>query len=120
MASETAFTALVRELKLDDLSPKFKENGWLTFGDFAFATGDTEGKNSELFQKEVVEVVLASDGSQKAFIPRPRRLYAQAYMVASQAMAEYANPHGGPRENAHVQRRSHSPHQGAPREDHRL
>ena len=101
MTSETAFAALIAELKLDALMPAMKINGWLTFGDFAFATGDPEGKNAELFQEEVVEVLLAADGSQKALVPRLRRLYAQSYIVASQAMAEFANPQGA-NEKSHM------------------
>ena len=101
MSSETAFTALVTELKLDSLVPKMKEMGWVTFGDFAFATGDTTGKDAEAFDKEVVKVLLKEDGTQKHLTPRLRRLYAQAYIVASQAMNDFANPQGV-NEKAHM------------------
>ena len=92
MQSETAFKALITELQLTELMPKFLENGWTTFGDLAFSTGDPDGKDVALFQKDVVEVLLPADGSKKALLPRLRRLYAQSYIVASQSMAEYANP----------------------------
>ena len=93
-SSKTALTALASELGLADLLPNMKDHGWETFGDFAFATSDPEGKNHDLFQTQVVDILLATDGSQKALVPRLRRLYAQSYMVASQAMAEFANPQG--------------------------
>ena len=73
MSSETAFAALARELKLESLLPKMTEMGWLTFGDFAFATGDTTGKDAEAFDKEVVKVLLKEDGTQKHLAPRLRR-----------------------------------------------
>ena len=94
MASESAFKALVDELQLTPLMPKMREHGWVTFGDFAFATGDPDGKDTALFQKEVVDVLLPADGPMKNLLPRLRRLYAQAYIVASQSMTEFANPQG--------------------------
>ena len=84
MASETAFKSMVSELGLDDIYADMKENGWVTFGDFAFATGDPTGKDAEVFKKEVLDILLKPE--QKALIPRLRRLYAQAYIVASQQM----------------------------------
>ena len=86
MQSETAFKALVDELQLTPVFDKMKEMGWATFGDFAFATGDPDGKDAALFQKEVVDVLLPADGSKKHLLPRLRRLYAQSYIVASQNM----------------------------------
>ena len=94
MQSETAFKSFVAELQLTPLWDAMVTNGWKTFGDFAFSTADPEGKDATLFEKQVVDVLLASDGSQKHLLPRLRRLYAQAYIVASQSMAEYANPQG--------------------------
>ena len=92
MQSETAFKTFFDELQLTPLWDKMVTNGWKTFGDFAFSTADPEGKDTALFQKEVVDVLLAADGSQKHMLPRLRHLYAQSYIVASQSMAEYANP----------------------------
>ena len=94
MNSPTAFASFVAELDLTALLPKMKEHGWTTFGEFAFCTGDPTGKDHELFKSDVIDVLLAADGSQKALIPRLRRLYAQSYIVASHEMNDYANPQG--------------------------
>ena len=75
---------------LKDLAGKFKEMGWDTFSDFAFATSDPSGKDASAFQKEVVETVLT--GEQKAMIPKLRRLYAQSYIYATKAMTDEADP----------------------------
>ena len=87
MDSKVVFLAALRELELHPLQEKFIENGWDTFGNFAFCTADPSGKNPEAFEKVIVEL-LATDGSQKSLIPRLRRLYALAYATTSSAMAD--------------------------------
>ena len=93
-SSESAFKSFVDELQLTPLFPKMKEHGWVTFGDFSFATGDPDGKDAALFDKDVVQVLLPADGTMKNLLPRLRRLYAQSYIVSSQNMADFANPQG--------------------------
>ena len=92
--STTAFAAALKELELDSLLPKMSEFGWDTFNDFAFSTSDPSGKDADAFQTQVVDKLLATDGSQKRLVPRLRRLYAQSYVVASEAMTAFANPQG--------------------------
>ena len=95
MNSKTAFKAALVELGLDCLHTKFVDKGWDSFGDFAFCTSDPTGKDGQIFTQEVIEVLLTmSDTEQAKLVPRLRRLYAQAYTVATQFMAEQANPQG--------------------------
>ena len=94
VSSKIAFAAALKEMELDVLAPKFAENGWDTFADFAFSTSDPSGKDHELFESQVVKVILAPDGSQKRLVPKLRRLYAQSYIAASSHMTEQANPKG--------------------------
>ena len=91
-ASKTAFGQALIDYGLAELEAQFKENGWETFNDFAFATSDPRGQDAAAFQKEVIEVLLPSDGSKKALIPKLRRLFAQAYVFASKAMNDEAEP----------------------------
>ena len=81
-ASKTAFAKALHEYGLDPLKEQFKKNGWDTYSDFAFSTSDPSGKDASAFQKEVVDEILKSDGSEKHLIPKLRRLYAQSYIFA--------------------------------------
>ena len=92
MDSKTVFSTALKELGLDVLEEKFVENGWDTYGDFAFATSDPTGKNAELSQREVVDEILPKDGSLKRLIPKLRRLYAQSYLSATTTLNENVNP----------------------------
>ena len=87
MDSKAVFLASLKELDLLPLKEKFDENGWDTFGNFAFCTSDTTGKNPEAFEKVITEL-LPTDGTKKSLIPRLRRLYALAYATTSAAMAD--------------------------------
>ena len=89
-SSKTAFSQAMTDYGLGELAEKFKEMGWETFADFAFATSDPSGKDASAFQKEVVETVLTPE--QKAMIPKLRRLYAQSYIFATKAMTDEADP----------------------------
>ena len=91
-SSKTAFGQALADYGLTELQAKFKENGWETFNDFAFSTSDPRGQDASLFHKEVIEELLPNDGSKKALIPKLRRLFAQAYVHASKAMNEEAEP----------------------------
>ena len=87
--SETVFFARVAELGLGDLKPKFVENGWKSFSDFAFACSDFKNSDPNLFNTEVVKPLVAEA---KDRIPRIRRLYMQSYVIGSAEMERYANP----------------------------
>ena len=78
--SKFAFANRLAELGLGDLKPKFESNGWATFGDFAFATSDFQGKDPEKFEKEVVDKLLGDD---KSRVPKLRRLFLQSYVLAA-------------------------------------
>ena len=103
MDSKTVFSTALKELGLDVLEEKFVENGWDTYGDFAFAASDPTGKNAELFQREVVDEIPPKDGSLKRLIPKLRRLYAQSYLSAITTLNENVNP------TTTEQRRSRTP-----------
>ena len=94
--SKVAFTAAATELGLAQFLPQFEANGWDTFNDFAFATSDPQGRDPEAFDKEVVKPLLDIENvaENKKFLPKIRRLYAQAYTTASTAMEQLANPKG--------------------------
>ena len=76
------------------LQQLLRTTSWETFFDFAFSTSDPSGKDHQLFEAEVIKVLLAADGSQKKYIPKLRRLYAQSYIAASAHMQEQAQPKG--------------------------
>ena len=92
MSSKVAFTAALRDMELSILAAKFEENGWGSFEDFAFSTSDPSGRDTDMFEKQVLAELLAADGSQKKLIPKIRRLYAQAYVHATALMTEEAKP----------------------------
>jgi len=94
VSSKVAFTAALRDMELSILAAKFDENGWGTFEDFAFSTSDPSGRDTDMFEKQVLAELLAADGSQKKLIPKIRRLYAQAYVHATALMTEEAIPKG--------------------------
>ena len=94
VSSKTAFKAALAELELTSLAAAFEDNGWETFFDFAFSTSDPSGKDHQLFEAEVIKVLLAADGSQKKCIPKLRRMYAQSCIAASAHMQEQAQPKG--------------------------
>ena len=93
-SSKTAFAQAMVDFGLLDpqVRSKFSEFGWDTYNDFAFATSDPAGRDATAFQKEVLDVVLPDDGSKKHLIPKLRRLYAQAYVFATKAMTDEAEP----------------------------
>ena len=93
-SSKTAFAKALAEYGLESLKDQFIKRGWETYNDFAFSTSDPSGKDPQAFQKEVVEDILAKDGKEKHLIPKLRRLYAQAYIFASKAMNDEAEPRG--------------------------
>ena len=93
-SSKTAFARALAEYGLESLKDQFIKRGWETYSDFAFSTSDPSGKDPQAFQKEVVEEILAKDGKEKHLIPKLRRLYAQAYIFASKAMNDEAEPRG--------------------------
>ena len=76
--SEIVFKARLAELGLNDFLGKFVEKGWVTFADFACCCSDLGKGDGELFQKEVVDVILADN---VALVPRLRRLYLQSYAI---------------------------------------
>ena len=86
--SSAVFFARVTELGLTDLIPKFKENGWESFNDFAFSCSDFSGKDPALFEKDVLTPL----GVAKAQIPKIRRLFMQAYVVGTADLEKLANP----------------------------
>ena len=86
MDSKTVFAEAVKDLELDVLMPKFIEEGWDTFANFAFCVPDFSGKDAAAFEP-VLDTILAKDDSQKKLKTRLRRLYAQAYYSTSSAMS---------------------------------
>ena len=52
--STAVFVARLKELDLFDLHAKFKEKGWDTFANFAFATTSFRDPDPEAFAKEVL------------------------------------------------------------------
>ena len=96
--SKAAFTARLADLKLSDLLPKFKEQGWDKFGDFGFALdGNPSSTSPEDFSNKVI-APLVGDASHRA--PKIRRLYAQAYAIASADLDRYM--HQKPEEPVHM------------------
>ena len=86
MDSKTVSVEAVEELELEDFMPKFIDEGWDTFANFAFCVPDFSGKDATAFES-VLETILNKDGSQKKFKTRLRRLYAQAYYSTSSTMS---------------------------------
>ena len=86
--SEAVFIAHLTEVNMADLIPKFRELGWMTFGDFGFACSSPQGAaDAEVFHKEVIEPLVGSD---KKYVAKLRRLFAQAYSVASADTERYS------------------------------
>ena len=90
--SKTAFLQALTEYGLTGLQPQFDAKGWCTFADFAFSTSDPKGQDAKMFKEEVVDVLLGTENPRTELVPKLRRLYAQAYIYTSQAMAAEADP----------------------------
>ena len=86
MDSKTVFAEAVKDLELDVLMPKFLEEGWDTFANFAFCVPVFSGKDASAFEA-VIDTILNKDGSQKKLKSRFRRLYAKAYYSTSSTMS---------------------------------
>ena len=93
LSGTAAFAAYVKDLKLTELLPIFKENGWDTFADFAFSV--PTGSKEDYFEEKVAPVLLKLDQPEgKRMLPRIRQLYAQAYSVASESMKQFTVQEG--------------------------
>ena len=86
MDSKTVFAEAVKELELGTLMPKFLDEGWDTFANFAFCVPDFSGRDATAFEA-VIDTILDKDGSQKKLKSRLRRLYAKAYYSTSSTMS---------------------------------
>ena len=89
--SQAVFLARMTELGLIDLKPIFVANGWMTFNDFAFSCSDPTGKDTEIFKKEVLDVLITGEAT-KPLVPRVRRLYTQSYVIGAAEMERFGNP----------------------------
>ena len=84
--SEAVFAARVAASNLTDIMDKFTANGWLTFADFAMAASDFNGKDPELFKKDVLTPLV---GEAIERVPKIRRLYVQAYAAHAQLLEKW-------------------------------
>ena len=97
--STDVFMARLEELGLESIKQKFKDLGWTSFGDFAFATTGFKEPEPEVFAKEVL-VPLLGDAAH-SLAPRVRRLFMQAYAVTQQDLQRFTEPSTAPKPTLH-------------------
>ena len=97
--SSVVFAAKIDELGLSSLKDKFVSQNWNSFAKFAFATSSFKEPDAEVFQKQVLDVLLPSDDQSLA--PVVRRLYMQSYAIAAADMAQYTSPSAEPKLTFH-------------------